>query len=733
MRLRQAKSPDFASVNFLSLATLQEVLRMAFAKCRPCNLNKSERDASDWSAAVNAALMLPAGALVSLIFHPLLSRPSSPSTTSILVGWQPSTPSSAAPHYVLGVIFCFLLATWAAMHKPIPIPRLAFGRTVSILLALSSAAVISISLLCQLIIYQDGQAWPAWVGLAAYVTFLWWCKRGFSTTATGANAGEFFVAESQMTVPASRLGYAGDLCAMLLIFLVFWPYSIDALSAHWHLQNPHAISYLIGPAQLSQVPGNLPNVNFFSQYSIGIPYAFSALLSSDLVVVIERYLYAMTMGTVLYTGAFYFLSSRLYASRFWGFAFTLLMVVLLANAIFWTEPSSSPTRFLLFPFCGIILLNFGLNSRVAVAVAGVFAALSIMNNTETGVHTTIAYACVLCISGPSWQLFFRRLALLVAATIAAVTALFVLCCGWEALSVAFLVGNLEPLVVYSVVGYGNYPLPWNARHWTWMQCLVMPGLATLLLALSYYKTWTNRGLSRGEQAIVFCSAFGLLLLVKFMYRSYMALGHVNSGPLIVILGFWFVFVLRKTIKLKQWAPSVATVVGFAVWLSTLASFLYTFRENDQRDIKYATTWLYFPSVFNRITGMVSGELASVSLAEQAAKEIDDVDVALIKRYSEPASRPVWIYADEDWAYLLRAARKPATTVLPVPHILMGRDLHLLKAKFNRDAPAYVFVEKKHQDLMSSDRPSAVFPDFAQRYTVVDAGNKLAVYKRKSDQ
>jgi hypothetical protein len=297
---------------------------------------------------------------------------------------------------------------------------------------------------------------------------------------------------------------------------------------------------------------------------------------------------------------------------------------------------------------------------------------------------------------------------------------------------AFLVGNLKPLVVYSVVGFGNYPLPWDFKHWTWMQSLVMPGLATLVIALLYYKRWTRRTLSHAEEALVFCSAFGLLLLVKFMYRSFMALGHVNSGPLIVVLAFWFVFSLRKVVELRRLPSGAATTGAFVLSLAIFVTFLHTFRENTPgRDIKFATTWLSYPSIFNRVMGVAPDPAPGESFAQRAVTLVNDIDVALIKRYSQ-ASKPVWIYADEDWAYLLRAERKPATTVLPIPHILMGSDLDNLKAKFARDEPLYLFVEKRHEPLLSSGQAAAVFPGFASRYAPVETGKNLAVYRRKAD-
>jgi hypothetical protein len=123
----------------------------------------------------------------------------------------------------------------------------------------------------------------------------------------------------------------------------------------------------------------------------------------------------------------------------------------------------------------------------------------------------------------------------------------------------------------------------------------------------------------------------------------------------------------------------------------------------------------------------------VPLAEQVATLFSDVDVALIQKYAEPASRPIWIYADEDWAYLLRAGRKPATSVLPTAiGMLMGHDLDVLKAKFERDAAPFVFVQRKYEGLLSSDHPVALYPNFRDHYVLLERGKDLAVYKRKAD-
>jgi hypothetical protein len=720
-------------LKFVSVATFKNALQVVFAKRLIGNHSGSTQDAVDWSAALNAMLMLPVGALLSLSLHPILTPASFHSTADLLVSWQEPTPTSAAPHYVLGVIFCFLLSTCAAMYRPFPALRLGSGKTAYVLLAFLSVMLACISLLCQDIIYKDGRAWPAWIALVAYATVLEWYRRNFPLAVTGKPiVGELFPAER--TMPMSVSGYAGDICAFIFFFLIFWPYPFSALLDQWSLKNAHAIAYLIGPAQLAQVPGNLPNVDYFSQYTLAIPYIFSWALSSDVAQVVARYLYGMTVGMIFFAAMYYYLLSRLYMSRFWAFAFTLLMLAFLANAIPWGEPSSSPLRFLFFPICAIVLLRYGLSNSVSIIAASILCALAIMNNTETGIHTALAYVTVLFIASPSWQKFSRHSALLIFGAIAGVVALCLLCFGWGALSLDFLIGNLRPLFVYSIAGYGNYPLSWDLKHWTWLQCLVVPGVVTLMLALFYYKTWTDRALTRTEQSLTFCGAFGLLLFLKFMYRSFLALGHVNAGPLIVVSGFWFVFSLRKAIQINRWRSSWVHVIAFALSLSTFVVFLHTFRENYlDRDVKFFATWLEFPSIFNRLAGVTSGAQNSVPLAEQVSTMFSDVDVALIQKYAEPASEPIWVFADEDWAYLLRAERKPATTVLPsVAGMLMDHDLSALKAKFERNAAQYVFIQRKYEALLSSDHPAAMYPKFREHYVFLEHGKDLGVYKRKAN-
>ena len=63
-----------------------------------------------------------------------------------------------------------------------------------------------------------------------------------------------------------------------------------------------------------------------------------------------------------------------------------------------------------------------------------------------------------------------------------------------------------------------------------MQCLVLPALAIVLLAFLYYNNWTKRILSKAEQTLVFCSALGLLLLLKFMNRVFSRLA-ISAQPL----------------------------------------------------------------------------------------------------------------------------------------------------------------------------------------------------------
>jgi phage anti-repressor protein len=65
-------------------------------------------------------------------------------------------------------------------------------------------------------------------------------------------------------------------------------------------------------------------------------------------------------------------------------------------------------------------------------------------------------------------------------------------------------------------------------------------------------------------------------------------------------------------------------------------------------------------------------------------------------------------------------------------MLMEHDLSGLKAKFERDAAQYVFVQKKYEALVSSDHPVAMYPKFRDHYVLIERGKDLAVYKRKAN-
>ena len=189
---------------------------------------------------------------------------------------------------------------------------------------------------------------------------------------------------------------------------------------------------------------------FLFSYFIGLPYLFSLLLSNDLAQVISRYLYGISICVVIFCVLHYYLASRLYGSRFWGIVFTLLTMALLANALFWAEPSSAPIRFLLFPVCAIAILKMGLTDIKSIIVLSVLCALSILNNTETGVLTGMATGTVLLMISTSFLQLSKRLCLLLVGTGLCTGILCLICYGWSALSWSFILGNLKPLFAYAI-------------------------------------------------------------------------------------------------------------------------------------------------------------------------------------------------------------------------------------------------------------------------------------------
>jgi hypothetical protein len=373
--------------------------------------------AADSLAAVNAILLLPLGAFLSLILIPI--RESSPDLINILAPWQrpASIIAGCTSYYILGIFLSFLCAIWGAIVKPFAVWQKHSLKTNIVLFAYFPVLMAVYCLVCQAVVRHHHHYELAWVGLAVYLGFLWHYKHWLAASGPYKElfntTGWKYIGHSTL----SRRGYIFDLLIGLLIFVIVWPHSIEALSSLWVVDNRHIVSYLVGPALLMQVPGNLPNVNFFSQYSLALPYLFTWLLRSDYVKIIETYLYGMSACVILFCVLYYYLASRLYASRFWGFVFTLIMMILLTNALYWTEPSSSPLRFLFLPVCAIAILKIGLNNTSSLVLAFLLCAVSILNNTETGLYTVLSFGAVLFIISPSWAQLIKKLGLLLSGTV----------------------------------------------------------------------------------------------------------------------------------------------------------------------------------------------------------------------------------------------------------------------------------------------------------------------------
>ena len=190
------------------------------------------------------------------------------------------------------------------------------------------------------------------------------------------------------------------------------------------------------------------------------------------------------------------------------------------------------------------------------------------------------------------------------------------------------------------------------------------------------------------------------------------------------MGFYFVVALRLVTKTTHWQEKAVRMGGLAILLSVFSLFLYTFRENTPgREVKYATTWLDFPSIFNRIVGLNSPG-KNISLAEQIKSKIPSEDLALIQDLAKSRSEPVWIYGKNDWAYLILADRRPASTVLPMPYILLKQDLDVLQKKLMQE-PEYMFVEKE-----SLVPIGWIVPRFEERYKLIRSGRNLDAYKKR---
>ena len=509
---------------------------------------------------------------------------------------------------------------------------------------------------------------------------------------------------------------------ILLVLLA--PSSLQAVAAKIGYEM-HVVSFIIGPALYSFIPGLVPGIDYFTQYSVGLPYLFSYLLGGTADATVLHYVaLIVTAMLVYYAGTYYFLR-WLFRSWHWALAVTVVAVLLQfhTDRIFF-DPSSYVLRHPLL--IGVVAMlgwwaGYGLEwKRGALLAAAV--GLSLFLNTETGIYQLLMVMAVAVFAAPS---FAKGSAVAAAILLGAFSALMALCLfafGSQVLSLDFLRYYAEPLFIYSA-GFGGWPVDWS-YGWPVYYNVIAPGLA--LATIGWGFVWLKRIPQDAERARIAalsglaCAA--IMLSAKYWNMSLIALWHVSALPFLTITAWWYREALGHGTGEIGPAPSlrktgVAALAVGAFWLLAFAG--------DARNPTYygLRAYLKYPSAWSASLRRHPGCRNLACSAPRLATE----DVRLIDTLTRPDER-VAVLDWNDWAYLIDARRAPKSFFLPSFATFTHRQLDNTLAGLNL---LFVAVDAHGKYVITPPELEARLAPLLQRdYTLVGKGTNLVALRRE---
>ena len=123
------------------------------------------------------------------------------------------------------------------------------------------------------------------------------------------------------------IAVAGDLVAVMIILMMLFPYSLDLLVDQIGV-DPHPISYFIGPALYTYGKNLIPNVDYFTQYGIGIGALFSYFLTESAPKVFKAAVLITLLGTTFFIVTFYLLARWVLESKVWALCLSLVALIM---------------------------------------------------------------------------------------------------------------------------------------------------------------------------------------------------------------------------------------------------------------------------------------------------------------------------------------------------------------------------------------------------------------------
>jgi hypothetical protein len=499
-----------------------------------------------------------------------------------------------------------------------------------------------------------------------------------------------------------------------LLTLVLVPSSFAAVALKIG-PNPHAVIFLIGPALYALGNGLLPGTDYFSLYSVGLPWLFHFVMGQSGGQAVLSYVIIVIAASWLFYAHLIHLLHWLYRS--WLAAAVAAFIPLFLGFVYpgfgapFFAPSSSILRYPLLTVCASLTGLWAEYPGRTLRLLPVAAAcgLALFLETESGIVMLLGAILTTAVIHP-WQA--RIIAPVVAFLIVALAvwmALLVAAFGFGVLQLEFFRRLFDGIILYGDLGLSGARANWSLYDWNWLYNVVAPG-AMLATVAVIARPGALTPDTRRAAVLAFFAISGLMLLAKYANQSLAAVWQVSSVGPFAVLGWWCVALVRRLGSRRELPSSARPLwrarlahplqsVAAAAIVGVALAFVISPSESGRNPARYGLlAWADFPSLlkwpFLRPAGCVDMDCFPL---QPTASDVDLI-TARLRAHGQVAI----VSSRYDWIYLAAAHRPPLLTFLPSSEIF-AQD-QLLQSLQRIEHADYVYAAK------ADGRPYIVRPD-----------------------
>jgi hypothetical protein len=585
--------------------------------------------------------------------------------------------------------------------------------------------------------------------------------------------------------------YANAWWVAIIVLMIYMP-DIERVAAMIYMgEYFHHLDAFIMSAGFASLCGQLPSVDVFSEYGVGLPVIFAkvtnALGGFDYVPVLKVMMWFVIIYFVLtYFFVRYWLKSALIAGVAFLLIFRLQMFHYGVSPLIWSVPSASPLRFgldILWMAAVLQHMRSGKSRWLVFAAAYSGFALYYMTSVGMGLMVTFyAYLLAIIILPSTRRQIIsdtsRRRWYYVSWALPVIFALVFF--GATLKGHIFEKEYWHNLFYYMVVFGHSGAIPMHEslkyRHfWAFLMSMVLPFtyLATLLyIGVCLY-------LEKGPVEWLFTALLCIYGLANYQYyvvRAAITTYYVGVLPFVLIVCFWFMHCLKYLpLVWQKRAKAAAVILSFYALLTNQNYLAYpnamNFSRNPMIDNlviqRFPDRKGYFNLEFKAGNDTDRLPVNDLGQAEDDLRTEDDFksdadlvayyrshfnfqeDAALIKRLTEPGER-VALLSSFEIKILIQANRAPFFYHFPLlgsrPMTFRTFPVELVQvptfvsdtiSEIEDRRPLYIFMEKIFlQDSLppsykeDKGRVLAIIAYVREHYQPFQEGKYLIVMKRK---